>query len=155
VRPPNRNSDARGQVLFDATCRHRRPITPYMAGLTSCLHLVGGGSRSRGDTWRPRSCPESGGRCWSPGDMWRPRNCPELGGGSRSRGNTWHPRSCPASGGGCWSPGDMWHPRSCPEPGGGNRSHGDTWRPGATHLSRPFVGGQGMVVPVTPPDNPH
>jgi hypothetical protein len=25
VRPPDRNSDARGQVLFNATCRHRRP----------------------------------------------------------------------------------------------------------------------------------
>jgi hypothetical protein len=73
-----------------------------------------------------------------------PRSYPEPGGGSRSRGDTWRPRSCPAPGGGCWSPGDMWQPRS--------REAGTTPPP---PLPRPSVGGLGVVVPVTPPDNPH
>jgi hypothetical protein len=73
------------------TCRHKHPATPYMAGLTGCLRPTGGGSRSRGDTWCPRSCPA-------------------LGGGNRNRRETWRPQSCPAPGGGCWSPGNMWRP---------------------------------------------
>jgi hypothetical protein len=43
-----------------ATCRHRRPATPYMTGLTGYLHPAGGGSRRHGDTWCPWSCPELG-----------------------------------------------------------------------------------------------
>jgi hypothetical protein len=127
VCPPDRNSDACGQVLFDAaaapirsslpllgrhpirvaapcgsptrpgsssriptpggyhgyaTCRHRRPATPYMVDLTGCLYPTGGGSRNRGNTWRPRSYPKPGG-------------------GSRSHGDTWHTWSCPAPRGEC------------------------------------------------------
>jgi hypothetical protein len=97
-----------------ATCRHRRPATSYMAGLTDCLRPARGGSQSRWDTWHPRSCPTSGGGCWSPDDTWHPQSCPEPGGGSRSRGDTWCPWSCPASGGECWSPGDTWRPPEVP-----------------------------------------
>jgi hypothetical protein len=130
---------------------------------------------SRGDTWRPRSCRR--------GDTWRPRSCPEPEGGSLSRGDTRRPQSCPKSKGRSRSRGDTWLPRSCPDPRGGSRSRGDTWRPrscpapgagaqeihdasgaalsqevGTTPpspLPRPSVGGQVVVVPVTPPDNPH
>jgi hypothetical protein len=42
----------------------------------------------------------------------------------------------------------MWRPWSFPEPGGGCPTP-------PPPLSRPSVGGQGVVVPVTPPDNPH
>jgi hypothetical protein len=39
------------------------PPPPYMAGLTSYLRPVGGGSWSHGDTWHPWSCPALGGGC--------------------------------------------------------------------------------------------
>jgi hypothetical protein len=41
----------------------------------------------------------------------------------------------------------MWRSQSFPEPGGGYHS--------IAPLLCPSVGGQGVVVPVTPPDNPH
>jgi hypothetical protein len=159
VRPPDRNIDACGQVLFDTTYHHGRPATPYMAGLTGCLRPVGGGSWSHGDTWCPRSCPASGGGCWSPGDMWCPRSCPESGGESWSHGDTWHPRSCPEPGGGSRSRGDTWRPRRCPALGDGCWSPGNTWRlrsfpePGGGYHSTapsfvPFCGrsGRGTVL---------
>jgi hypothetical protein len=59
----------------------------------------------------------------------------------------WRPRSCHVSGAGCWSPSDTWQPQSCPKSGGGYHS--------TAPLPRPSVSGQGMVVPVTPPNNPH
>jgi hypothetical protein len=65
-----------------ATCRHRRPATLYMADLTGCLHPAGVGSRSRGDTWRPRSCPAPGGGCWSSGDTPGATLCQEVGAGA-------------------------------------------------------------------------
>jgi hypothetical protein len=118
-----------------------------MAGLIGCLRPAGGGSRSRVDTWRPQSCPAPGGGSQSRGDTWRPWSCPVSGGRCWSPGDTWHPWSCPAPRGGCWSPSNMWQPRSCHEPGGGYHS--------TTPLPRPSVDGQSIVVPVTPPDDPH
>jgi hypothetical protein len=118
-----------------------------MAGLTGCLRPAEGGSRSRGDTWHPRSCPAPRGGCWSPGDTWRPRSCPEPEGGSRSRGDTWRPRSCTAPGGGYWSPGDMWRPRSCREPRGGYHSTAPS--------SAPFRGRSGRGGACHAPENPH
>jgi hypothetical protein len=111
------------------TCRHRRPATPYMAGLTGCLRPARGGSQSCGDMWHPWSCPTLGGGCWSLDDTWHPRSYPALGGGSRS---------CPTPGGGYCSPGDMWHPQRCTEPGGGSQSRGDTWHP--RNYPRPIGG---------------
>jgi hypothetical protein len=120
----------------------------------------GGGSRSHGDTWRPWSYPEPGGGSQSHGDTWRTRSCPEPEGGSQSRWDTWCPRSCPEPGGGRRSHEDKWCPWCCPAPRGGCWSPGAalSWEAGTTPpppLSRPSVGGQGMVVPITPPDNPH
>jgi hypothetical protein len=40
-----------------ATCHHRQPTTPYIADLTGCLRLAGGGSWSCGDTWCPLELP--------------------------------------------------------------------------------------------------
>jgi hypothetical protein len=93
----------------------------------SCLE-PGRGRRHLGDTWRFRSCPTPGGGHRSCGDMWRPWSYPKTGGGSRSRRGTWRPQSCPV-------PGARYHSTTPP--------------------LRPFVRGKGVVVPVTPPDNPH
>jgi hypothetical protein len=62
--------------------------------------------------------------------MWRPRSYLEPGGGSRSRGrgNTWQPWTCPKSRAGTTPP---------------------------PPLPRPSARGQGMLVHVTPLDNPH
>jgi hypothetical protein len=108
----------------------------------------------------------TGGRRWSCGDTWRPWSCPAPGGGCRSHGDTWRPWSCPAPGSGRRSRGDTWWPRSCLQPGGGARATTTrgglgaalSWEGGTTPpppLPRPSARGQGVVVPVTPPDNPH
>jgi hypothetical protein len=103
-----------------------------------------GGSRSRRDTWRPWSCPAPKGGCWSHRDTWRPQSCPASGGGHQSRGDSWRPKSCLEPGGGNWSRGDICRPRSYPEPRGGYHSTAPS-----------SVRGQGVVVPITPSDNPH
>jgi hypothetical protein len=59
VRPLDRNSDARGQVLFDAAAPIRPP-PPLPARDTWCpwnCPELGGGSRSHGDTWCPGAAP--------------------------------------------------------------------------------------------------
>jgi hypothetical protein len=79
------------------------------------------------------------------GTRGAPRSCTAPGGGRRSRGDTWRPRSCLEPGGGSRSHGDMWWPRSCHELGGGYHS--------TAPLPCPSAHGQGVVMPVTSPDN--
>jgi hypothetical protein len=107
-----------------------------------------------------------GDESWSCGDTWRPRSYPASGGGRRSRGATWHHRAALRQEVGAGSMVTHGGPGAAISREVGARAVGTRGGPGAA-LSRepgttqpppplrPSACCQGMVVPVTPPDNPH
>jgi hypothetical protein len=94
------------------------PMEIMMAGSPEDICLFVCSPQSPRDTWRPRSCPESGGGARATGTRGGTRatpsrerepepqrhvadpELPRAGSRSLSRGDTWRPRSCPQSGGG-------------------------------------------------------
>jgi hypothetical protein len=84
--PPELPCVGRWELVPRDTCRLRSCLE--LGGGRRCCPELRGGSRSRGDTWRPRSCPTLGGGRRGHGDTWCPRSCPEPGGGRRNRGDT-------------------------------------------------------------------
>jgi hypothetical protein len=127
----------------------------------------GGGCWSPGDTWRPQSCPAPRGGCWSPSDTWRAPRAPlswEVG--ARAAGTHGAPGAILSREVGARAAETRGAPRVAltREAGGGAQvTHGSpgaalSWEAGTTPLPplpRPSVGGQGVVVLITPPDNPH
>jgi hypothetical protein len=89
---------------------------PQSWGYVAALELprVGSGSPSRGDTWWPQSCPETGAGARVTGTRGGPGAAPSQERELESRGHV-AALELPRAGSGSSSHGDTWRPQSCPE----------------------------------------